>query len=134
MLEFKNVTYIKPECTYGSSRFDFYIEADGKKIFVEVKGVTLEENGCVRFPDAPTERGIKHIKGLVDAVENGYKAAVFFVIQMEDVISFSPNYETQPQFGRALKDAEKAGVKILAYSCKVTPDSLEIDKPVPVIL
>ena len=70
----------------------------------------------------------------MDAVENGYKAAVFFVIQMEDVISFSPNYETQPQIGRALKDAEKAGVKILAYSCKVTPDSQEIDKPVPVIL
>ena len=126
--------FIKREHTYKDSRFDCYIETETDKIFVEVKGVTLEENGCVRFPDAPTERGIKHIKGLVDAVENGYKAAVFFVIQMEDVISFSPNYETQPQFGRALKDAEKAGVKILAYSCKVTPDSLEIDKPVPVIL
>lgn len=126
--------FIKREHTYKDSRFDCYIETETDKIFVEVKGVTLEENGCVRFPDAPTERGIKHIKGLVDAVENGYKAAVFFVIQMEDVISFSPNYETQPQFGRALKDAEKAGVKILAYSCKVTPDSLEIDKAVPVIL
>lgn len=126
--------FIKREHTYKDSRFDCYIETETDKIFVEVKGVTLEENGCVRFPDAPTERGIKHIKGLVDAVKNGYKAAVFFVIQMEDVISFSPNYETQPQFGRALKDAEKAGVKILAYSCKVTPDSLEIDKPVPVIL
>ena len=126
--------FIKREHTYKDSRFDCYIETETDKIFVEVKGVTLEENGCVRFPDAPTERGIKHIKGLVDAVENGYKAAVFFVIQMEDVISFSPNYETQPQFGRTLKDAEKAGVKILAYSCKVTPDSLEIDKPVPVIL
>ena len=126
--------FIKREHTYKDSRFDCYVETETDKIFVEVKGVTLEENGCVRFPDAPTERGIKHIKGLVDAVENGYKAAVFFVIQMEDVISFSPNYETQPQFGRTLKDAEKAGVKILAYSCKVTPDSLEIDKPVPVIL
>ena len=126
--------FIKREHTYKDSRFDCYVETETDKIFVEVKGVTLEENGCVRFPDAPTERGIKHIKGLVDAVENGYKAAVFFVIQMEDVISFSPNYETQPQFGRTLKDAEKAGVKILAYSCKVTPDSLEIDKAVPVIL
>ena len=95
---------------------------------------TLEENGHVRFPDAPTERGIKHINGLMDAVQNGYKAAVFFVIQMENVISFSPNYTTHPQFGDALKQAQTAGVHILAYSCKVTPDTLEIDKPVPVIL
>ena len=125
---------VKREITYKDSRFDCYIETETDKIFVEVKGVTLEENGYVRFPDAPTERGIKHINGLIDAVNNGYKAAVFFVIQMEDVISFSPNYDTQPRFGQALKNAEAAGVKILAYSCKVTPDSLEIDKPVPVIL
>ena len=125
---------VKREITYKDSRFDCYIETETDKIFVEVKGVTLEENGYVRFPDAPTERGIKHINGLMDAVNNGYKAAVFFVIQMEDVISFSPNYDTQPRFGQALKNAEAAGVKILAYSCKVTPDSLEIDKPVPVIL
>ena len=125
---------VKREITYKDSRFDCYIETETDKIFVEVKGVTLEENGYVRFPDAPTERGIKHINGLIDAVNNGYKSAVFFVIQMEDVISFSPNYDTQPRFGQALKNAEAAGVKILAYSCKVTPDSLEIDKPVPVIL
>ena len=125
---------VKREITYKDSRFDCYIETETDKIFVEVKGVTLEENGYVRFPDAPTERGIKHINGLMDAVNNGYKAAVFFVIQMEDVISFSPNYDTQPRFGQALKNAEAAGVKILAYSCKVTPDSLEIDKQVPVIL
>ena len=125
---------VKREITYKDSRFDCYIETETDKIFVEVKGVTLEENGYVRFPDAPTERGIKHINGLIDAVNNGYKAAVFFVIQMEDVISFSPNYDTQPRFGQALKNAEAAGVKILAYSCKVTPDSLEIDKQVPVIL
>ena len=125
---------VKREITYKDSRFDCYIETETDKIFVEVKGVTLEENGYVRFPDAPTERGIKHINGLIDAVNNGYKAAVFFVIQMEDVISFSPNYDTQPRFGQALKNAEAAGVKILAYSCKVTPDSLEIDKPVPVTL
>ncbi len=126
--------FVKRETTYKDSRFDCYIETETDKIFVEVKGVTLEENGYVRFPDAPTERGIKHIKGLIDAVQNGYKAAVFFVIQMENVISFSPNYDTQPRFGQALKEAENAGVKILAYSCKVTPDSLEIDRPVPVIL
>ncbi len=127
-------TVIKREKTYKDSRFDCYIETDADKIFVEVKGVTLEENGHVRFPDAPTERGIKHINGLIDAVQNGYKAAVFFVIQMEDVHSFSPNYTTHPQFGNALKAAQAAGVHILAYSCKVTPDTLEIDKPVPVIL
>ena len=126
--------FVKRETTYKDSRFDCYIETETDKIFVEVKGVTLEDNGHVRFPDAPTERGIKHIKGLIDAVQNGYKAAVFFVIQMEDVLSFSPNYDTQPRFGRALKEAQSAGVQILAYSCKVTPDSLEIDKPVPVIL
>ena len=125
---------VKREITYKDSRFDCYIETETDKIFVEVKGVTLEENGYVRFPDAPTERGIKHINGLMDAVNNGYKSAVFFVIQMEDVISFSPNYDTQPRFGQALKNAEAAGVKIIAYSCKVTPDSLEIDKQVPVIL
>ncbi len=125
---------IKREKTYKDSRFDCYIETEADKIFVEVKGVTLEENGCVRFPDAPTERGIKHIHGLMDAVENGYKAAVFFVIQMENVVSFSPNYDTHPQFGQALKAAAATGVHILAYSCKVTPDTLELDKPVPVIL
>lgn len=125
---------VKREKTYKDSRFDCYIETEKDKIFVEVKGVTLEEDNCVRFPDAPTERGIKHIKGLVDAVQNGYRAAVFFVIQMEDVLSFSPNYDTQPRFGQALKEAQSAGVQILAYSCKVTADSLEIDKPVPVIL
>ena len=125
---------VKREKTYKDSRFDCYIETDKDKIFVEVKGVTLEEDNCVRFPDAPTERGIKHIKGLVDAVQNGYRAAVFFVIQMEGVLSFSPNYDTQPRFCQALKEAQSAGVQILAYSCKVTADSLEIDKPVPVIL
>lgn len=126
--------YIKKEKTYRDSRFDCYMENGDDKVFTEVKGVTLEEDGHVRFPDAPTERGIKHIHGLMDAVKNGYKGQIFFVIQMENVKSFSPNYDTHPRFGAALKEAEAAGVKILAYSCRVTPDSLEIDKPVPVIL
>ena len=125
---------IKREKTYKDSRFDCYIETETAKAFVEVKGVTLEQDGHVRFPDAPTDRGIKHLHGLMDAVANGYQAAAFFVIQMEDVKSFSPNYDTHPQFGQALKEAQAAGVHILAYSCKVTPDTLEIDKPVPVIL
>ena len=125
---------IKREKTYKDSRFDCYIETGTAKAFVEVKGVTLEQDGHVRFPDAPTDRGIKHLHGLMDAVANGYQAAAFFVIQMEDVKSFSPNYDTHPQFGQTLKEAQAAGVHILAYSCKVTPDTLEIDKPVPVIL
>ena len=125
---------IKREKTYKDSRFDCYIETETAKAFVEVKGVTLEQDGHVRFPDAPTDRGIKHLHGLMDAVANGYQAAAFFVIQMEDVKSFSPNYDTHPQFGQTLKEAQAAGVHILAYSCKVTPDTLEIDKPVPVIL
>ena len=125
---------IRRETTYKYSRFDCYLEYNGEKIFTEVKGVTLEENGHVRFPDAPTERGIKHIHGLIDRVKNGYKAQVFFVIQMENVLSFSPNYDTHARFGQALKDARDAGVDILAYSCVVTPDTMVIDKPVPVIL
>ena len=125
---------VKREKTYKDSRFDCYIETETTKAFVEVKGVTLEDDGHVRFPDAPTDRGIKHLHGLMDAVANGYQAAAFFVIQMEDVKSFSPNYDTHPQFGQALKEAQAAGVHILAYSCKVTSDTLEIDKPVPVIL
>lgn len=125
---------VKREKTYKDSRFDCYIETENAKAFVEVKGVTLEQDGHVRFPDAPTERGIKHLHGLIDAVANGYQAAAFFVIQMENVKSFSPNYDTHPQFGAALKEAQAAGVQIIAYSCKVTPDTLEIDIPVPVVL
>lgn len=131
--QYPNVT-VKREKTYKDSRFDCYIESETAKVFVEVKGVTLEEDGYVRFPDAPTERGIKHIRGLIDAVENGYTASIFFVIQMDDVKSFSPNYDTHPQFGDVLKEAQAAGVNIVAYSCKVTPDTIEIDNPVPVVL
>lgn len=126
--------FIRREVTYEDSRFDCYIEYNGEKIFTEVKGVTLEEDGYVRFPDAPTERGIKHINGLVNAVKNGYKAQVFFVVQMKEAHTFSPNYDTQPRFGRALKAAQAAGVNILAYNCNVTPDSLEIDRPIKTVL
>ena len=125
---------VKREKTYKDSRFDCYIETETVKAFIEVKGVTLEQDGYVRFPDAPTERGIKHIRGLIDAVENGYTAAIFFVIQMENVKSFSPNYDTHPQFGNVLREAQAKGVTVVAYSCSVTPDTIEIDKPVPVVL
>ena len=131
---FGKVKLMKPECTYGSSRFDFYLETEAEKIFIEVKGVTLEEDGIVRFPDAPTERGIKHLEELCTCVEAGYKAAVIFVVQMEGMQHFEPNDRTHPQFGEALRQARKAGVEVLAYECKVTPSSLEISKSIPVVL
>ena len=131
---FGKVKLLKPECTFGSSRFDFYLETEIEKIFIEVKGVTLEEEGVVRFPDAPTERGIKHLEELRACVEAGYKAAVIFVVQMEGMQHFEPNDRTHPQFGEALRQARKAGVQVLAYECKVTPSSLEITKSIPVVL
>ncbi len=131
--KYKNAI-IKREVVYKDSRFDCFIQTEKENIFIEVKGVTLEENGYVKFPDAPTQRGIKHIHGLIDAVKNGYKAQLLFVIQMDKVISFSPNWHEQPAFAEALIEAQNAGVEILAYSCKVTKNSLILDKPVPVIL
>lgn len=125
---------IKPEVKFKASRFDCLITTNTQNIFTEVKGVTLEENGLVKFPDAPTLRGLKHINELIAALDEGYKSEIFFVIQMEEVSAFSPNYETQPEFGQALKTAQKAGVKISAYNCLVTPDSLKIHRPVQVIL
>ncbi|MBQ3008887.1 MAG: DNA/RNA nuclease SfsA [Oscillospiraceae bacterium] len=125
---------IKREVTYKDSRYDCYIEYNGDRIFTEVKGVTLEDDGYTRFPDAPTERGLKHIYGLTDAINNGYKGQIFFVIQMKDAHTFSPNYDTQPRFAQALKDAHRAGVKIMAYNCIVTKDSLEIYQPVKIEL
>ena len=125
------ITCIKPEVKYGGSRFDFYVEAGARKIFIEVKGVTLEEGGIVMFPDAPTARGVKHLKELVRCVLEGYEAVVVFVIQMQDVKYFMPNNKTHLAFGEALVDAERAGVKIIALDCKVTENSLTIGKLVP---
>ncbi|BCJ92998.1 sugar fermentation stimulation protein SfsA [Anaerocolumna cellulosilytica] len=130
----EDVVSVKPEKTYGDSRFDFYIETSEKKIFMEVKGVTLEENDVVMFPDAPTERGIKHIKELCRSVKEGYEAYVLFVIQMDKVKLFKPNYRTHPEFGEALKEAEKQGVNILAMDCIIHEDSMELNKSVPVLL
>lgn len=131
---FGEITKIRPEYTYGSSRFDLYVEADGKKIFIEVKGVTLEEDGVVRFPDAPSERAVKHVEELVSAVKEGYEAYVFFVVQMKGVRYFTPNMDTHPAFGEALMAAEKAGVHILAYDCEVSKDEIHIADEVPVVL
>lgn len=121
---------IKPEYTYGNSRFDFYIEDNNRKILLEVKGVTLEQDGIVMFPDAPTERGLKHVNELIGCTKDGYEAYLLFVIQMDKVKYFTPNYGTHPEFGEALKKASQEGVKLLAYDCAVTPDSMEIKSPV----
>lgn len=128
------LTLLRPETTWGKSRFDFYWEADGRKGFVEVKGCTLEDNGFCRFPDAPTERGVKHLNELAACMADGYEAAICFVIQMEGMKSFSPNDATHPAFGDALRAAAKQGVQVLAVGCTVTPDSLTITHTIPVVL
>lgn len=131
---FPDVVAVKPETFYGNSRFDFYIETASEQIFMEVKGVTLEENGVVRFPDAPSERAVKHVEELIKAREEGYQVYVLFVIQMEEAAYFTPNEDTHPEFARALEAAAARGVQILAYNCLVTPDSLTLHKPVSVHL
>lgn len=122
---------IKREVTCGKSRFDFYIEDSDRRIFLEVKGVTLENDGVAMFPDAPTERGVKHINELISLKKEGYEAFILFVIQMEDVAFFTPNDATHKAFGDALREAGKAGVKILAKNCIVTENSIEIKGDVP---
>lgn len=128
------ITKIQPECRYGESRIDLYVEAGELRIFIEVKGVSLEEDGRVRFPDAPSDRAVKHVRELARAVEEGYEAYVFFVVQMKDVDYFTPNMDTHPKFGEELKDAAEKGVKVVAWDCQVQPDLLELADPVPVAL
>ncbi len=131
---FSDVVLVKPEVTYGNSRFDFYIETAAEKIFMEVKGVTLEEDGVVRFPDAPSERAVKHVEELAAAARAGYRVFVMFVIQMEDVKYFTPNRDTHPRFAQALCRAAEEGVEVLAYDCRVTAASMAVGRPVPVVL
>lgn len=118
--------YVRPEYTYGNSRIDFYMEKSNDKYLMEVKGCTLEIDGIGYFPDAPTERGIKHLRELTAASALGYKSILAFVIQMEGVHIVRPNMETHPAFGQAMKEALDAGVEILYLECKVTKDSIEI--------
>lgn len=125
---------IRREVTFGDSRFDLYVEDGCRKAFVEVKGVTLENDGFSLFPDAPTERGVKHINELIKAKEDGFEAYILFVIQMKEVHTFSPHKEMHKDFAEALLKAHNKGVKVLAYDCKVTPDSLAIDEEVAVVL
>ena len=129
-----DIRMVRPETAYGNSRFDLYVETGSSRIFIEVKGVTLEEEGVVRFPDAPSDRAVKHLQELEKAVREGYEAYVFFVIQMKGVRYFTPNMDTHPAFCEALKSAKAAGVNILAYDCRVSGDQIEIADPVPVVL
>ena len=128
------VKLIKPECTYGNSRFDFYVESEAVKMWLEVKGVTLETQRTALFPDAPSLRALKHVEELIQAKENGYEAGILFVVQMEGIRRFTPNWETQPAFAQALERAQEAGVAIYARGCHVTQDSMEISYEIPVVL
>lgn len=125
---------VKSEQTWGNSRFDLYYEAEDRRGFVEVKGVTLETDGVASFPDAPTERGRKHLEELERAVEEGYEAWVLFVLQMSPMVRFTPNWPRDPAFAAALCRAADHGVQVRAVECRVTPNTLEITAPVPVQL
>ena len=125
---------IHPEFRHGDSRFDFFFTHEGRPALAEVKGVTLEEGGIVRFPDAPTERGVKHLRGLARAVSEGFDAYAVFIIQMRDVRRFEPNWATHAAFGEALCAAKEAGVQLLALDCAVTPESLTVHDRVPIAL
>ena len=128
------ISELRPETVHGDSRFDFSFMKDGKRCFLEVKGVTLENDGVCAFPDAPTERGTKHLRGLTRAAEEGFGAYVLFVVQMENVRYLHPNDATDPAFGKTLREAAEAGVKILAMDCRVTPGSMALNKSLPVCL
>ena len=128
------LTALRSEYAFGRSRLDFCLETPHGLHLVEVKGVTLEEDGHARFPDAPTERGIRHLQELMHAVELGHRASAVFIIQMEQAADFAPNDVTHPAFGETLRQAAAAGVQVVAVKCRVTPDSLEVLGPVPVIL
>ena len=125
---FGEVKLFRPEFTYGSSRFDFYLETAEEKILIEVKGVTLENDGVVSFPDAPTERGIKHLRELAAAAKSGFCAYVIFVVQMREAKYFTPNEARHPAFAQALREAVKSGVKPLALTCRVSEDSISAEK------
>ncbi|QIB69729.1 DNA/RNA nuclease SfsA [Aminipila butyrica] len=131
---FEDIELIKPESKYKNSRFDFYVETGARKIYLEVKGVTLEEGGLVRFPDAPTERGVKHLKELSECLQEGYEAYVIFVVQMADALLFTANERTHREFAQVLRQVWEQGVQVLAFQCAVTPESIAIGQRLPVLL
>ncbi len=130
----EEITLIKPEKTYGNSRFDIYLESKNKKAFIEIKGVTLEEQNIVKFPDAKTERGVKHIKELIEAKKDGYNCYIIFLVQMNNVLYFTPNNEMHKELGDSLIEARNNGVQVLAYDSLVTANSISINKEIDVIL
>ena len=131
---FPDCTLLKAEVKHGNSRFDFYMERPDEKWFIEVKGVTLEEGGIVRFPDAPTERGVKHIEELISCLDEGYRTMILFIVKMKDVTHLEPNDRTHPAFGNALRKAVAAGVVVHAVDCIVSPDGVAADCSIPVKL
>ncbi len=131
---FSENAIIRKEVNFMKSRFDLYIEDGSRKAFIEVKGVTLEENGVALFPDAPTKRGVKHLYELVAAKKLGYEAYILFVIQMEDISVFTPNFKTDTDFANALKFADENGVRIIAINCMVAPNDIKAKNVIPVIL
>lgn len=134
IIEFSNFTTFKREVSFGHSRFDLYVENEGEKGFIEIKGVTLEKDGLAMFPDAPTTRGTKHVLELMEAIKEGYTGTVLFIVQMEGCHTFTPNTEMDPAFSRALKQAQEKGVQILAYDTVVTENELTIGKSIAVTL
>ena len=132
--DFADITFIKPEYTLNQSRLDFYLESDKRKVLVEVKGATLEMDGVVKFPDAPTLRGVKHIQHLTQCVQEGYECYIVFIIQMKGVQYLIPNNQTHPEFGRCLGEAVAQGVTALALDCIVGEDFIVADKEIPIVL
>ena len=128
---FSEGAVVRREVTHGDSRFDLYVEDGGRKAFIEVKGCTLEENGICRFPDAPTERGVKHVNGLMKAAEEGYEAYLLIIVPMEGMKLFRPNDDTHPQFGAALRKAAASGVRLLVCGCSVTPEEVTVSCRIP---
>ena len=122
---------VLPEYTHGDSRFDFYIESGKRECLVEVKGVTLEHDGVCSFPDAPTERGVKHLRGLMSALDEGYECYIALIVQMKGMKYFTPNYATHEEFGITLEEAYDKGVKILVYDCLITENSMTVDSELP---
>lgn len=118
---FSHNALIRREVKYGNSRFDLAVTDGERKAFIEVKGVTLEDNGVVMFPDAPTERGVKHLSELIDCLNDGYEAYVIFVVQMREARLFKPNEGTHPEFAKKLREAKNAGVGVIALNCEVVP-------------
>lgn len=131
---FSDMKLLRAETTYKKSRFDFYCEYEDKKAFIEVKGVTLERDGVVLFPDAPTERGARHVNELCECLNEGYQAYIIFVVQMSDVLYFTPSADNDPKFAEALRKADDAGVKIIALTCSVSEDEVTVLGEIPVKL